>query len=244
MGAAVRLLPYAVADGPHNMAADEVLLGSALAGTTSLRFYGWSTATASLGYFQSAQVLGSDPLLRSLPFVRRPSGGATLVHHHEVTYGLALPPGEPWQSGPAWLPRMHAIIAGALGRLGVTGQLHSRPAPGRFGGVLCFQHFTPGDLLVGTAKVVGSAQRKHRGALIQHGGILLARSPFAPALPGVRELAGRDLTPEEVAAAVAAEYTRHTGWPVVPGDWTPAERAAIEEVAAAKYGQDWWNRKR
>ena len=48
----VRVLPFAVADGPHNMAADEVLLEGALAGVASLRCYGWTTPTVSLGYFQ------------------------------------------------------------------------------------------------------------------------------------------------------------------------------------------------
>ena len=52
----------------------------------------------------------------------------------------------------------------------------------RFTGLLCFQHLTPGDLLLQGAKVVGSAQRRHRGALLQHGGILLAASPHAPEL--------------------------------------------------------------
>lgn len=47
-----RHIPYQVADGPHNMAADEVLLESAIAGAASLRFYGWLPATLSLGYFQ------------------------------------------------------------------------------------------------------------------------------------------------------------------------------------------------
>src|SRR5205085_11240257 len=79
-----RLLPYAVADGPHNMAADEVLLEAAFAGVASLRFYGWTTATVSLGYFQPERVRLDDGRLAGLPFVRRPSRGGTLVHHHEV----------------------------------------------------------------------------------------------------------------------------------------------------------------
>ena len=111
-----RLLPYAVADGPHHMAADEVLLESAAAGVASLRLYGWATATASLGYFQPARLLGEDPLLAALPFVRRPSGGDTLVHHHEVTYALGLPAGTPWQGKEPWPRRMHAILQGRIGR--------------------------------------------------------------------------------------------------------------------------------
>src|SRR5689334_22732481 len=101
----VRLFRFALADGPTNMAVDETLLEAAAAGTASLRFYGWSAATLSLGYFQRA----ADRLV-ALPWVRRPSGGGAIVHHLEVTYCLALPAGRPWQSGESWLPRVHTLI--------------------------------------------------------------------------------------------------------------------------------------
>ena len=86
-----RLPPYDLANGPANMAADEVLLASDANGQASLRFYGWREATLSLGYFQPAARRLEDPLLRDLHFVSRPSGGDALVHHHELTYCLAVP---------------------------------------------------------------------------------------------------------------------------------------------------------
>src|SRR5437660_12267249 len=121
-----RLLPYAIADGPHNMAADEVLLHSATKGVASLRFYGWTTATVSLGYFQPERVRAEDPRLAPLPYVRRASGGSTLVHHHEVTYALALPPGSPWQTGEPWLCRMHAIVSLALHQFGIAARVYDQ----------------------------------------------------------------------------------------------------------------------
>jgi lipoate-protein ligase A len=239
-----RLLPFTVADGPHNMAADEVLLESAVASVASVRLYGWSAATLSLGYFQSEKLRHTDPLLAGLPYVRRPSGGDTLVHHHEVTYALGLPAGPPWQAPDSWLPRMHQIIVAALHEFGVAAQLYNPVGEQLFSGPLCFRHFTPGDLLLGCAKVVGSAQRRHRGALMQHGAILLARSPYTPVLPGIQELTGRTLAVEQVCAAVRREIARQTGWEVVESEWTTAERQRFEELAAKKYTQDSWNRKR
>jgi len=234
-----RLLPYASADGPHNMAADETLLESAGAGVASLRFYGWLEATLSLGYFQPEQLRRSNPLTADLPFVRRPSGGAALVHHHELTYALALPDGT-----SCWLCRMHHLIADALGRLGVRVESCSietkPPAPG----LLCFQHHTPGDLLLGPVKVVGSAQRRHRRALLQHGGILLAASPFTPELPGIRELSGRPLSAETVQATIQAEFAHQTDFDLAASAWTEAERRRTEELVRTRYGQDAWNRKR
>jgi lipoate-protein ligase A len=239
-----RLLPFDTSDGPWQMAADEVMLETASEGTASLRFYAWSPATVSLGYFQAAALPDDDPRLSGVPRVRRATGGQTLVHDREVTYALALPAGAPWQGAEPWSRRMHRVIADGLRGLGVEAWLYEPAADEPFTGFLCFHHFTPGDLLVGPAKVVGSAQRRHRRALLQHGGILLARSPHTPSLPGILDLTGRTLPAGGVAAAVADAFGQETGWTRRDGDWTDAERRRRGELAAEKYSQDWWNRKR
>jgi lipoate-protein ligase A len=239
-----RLLPFAMSDGPGNMAADEVLLETAIGGIASLRLYGWTEPTVSLGYFQSVAPLVPDPLA-VLDFVRRCTGGAALVHHYELTYALAVPPGGEWQPRKwPWLCRMHGIIAGTLAAVGVSGV--SCPGTERkLGDVLCFLHQTPGDLLSGAAKIVGSAQRKQRGALLQHGAILLARSPHTPSLPGLHELAGFDpLRVDELQAALLDAFSQDTGWRLEPGDWTAHERARIEDFAESKYRRDSWTYKR
>ncbi len=217
------------------------------AGVASVRFYGWSPATLSLGYFQSAKIRLTDARLAALLFVRRPSGGAALIHDHELTYALALPAGPPWQKPgekvSTWLDRMHRVIAAALRDLGVA----ARATPGQeepFRGDLCFQHLTAGDLVIGRDKVVGSAQRRHQGALLQHGGILLAASPHAPVLPGIRELTGRSLTAAELSAAIGRRLAEETGSILTPGTWTPAERERIAHLVARKYGRSAWNGKR
>jgi lipoate-protein ligase A len=99
-------------------------------------------------------------------------------------------------------------------------------------------------LLIGSSKIVGSAQRKQRGALLQHGGILLSGSPYTPDLPGIRELSGHGLTVPETCASVRQAFAEETGWEIVSGGWTATERQAIAELAANKYSQEWWNRKR
>lgn len=247
-GVTCRLLPYGEAAGPENMADDEVLLEAAVAGVASLRFYGWSEATLSLGYFQPHHLRQTDPRLAGLSYVRRPSGGASLVHHHEVTYALALPAGLPWQAPPArssaWLGRVHAIIATALAALGVPAQSVAGAAAGPSGGVLCFQDLTPGDLVLRGAKIVGSAQRRQRGALLQHGAVLLAASPYAPVLPGIAELTGKRLDAAAVAEAIARQWSRETGWALTPADWTAAERRRTAALAQTKYAAPAWNHKR
>jgi lipoate-protein ligase A len=227
------------------MAADEMLLQTAGAGELCLRFYTWTRATLSLGYFQPAACRLADPRLSALPYVRRPTGGASLVHHHELTYALAVPQHLFQPKSRQWLSRMHDIIAAALRRLGVQCELASSPlSPADTEAILCFHRFTPGDVLCAGGKIAGSAQRKHRHALLQHGAILLSLSPFAPGLLGIQELCARRLDPEDVEPAVVDELAACTGWRVSARDWTEDESARINDLAARKYQSDAWNKKR
>ena len=235
-----RLVPFALQDGPHNMAADEVLLQSAQSGQASLRFYGWTEATLSLGYFQASATRESDPKLLALPFVRRPTGGATLVHHHELTYALALP--EACRTGEPWLARMHRVIGAALNGLGVACRAASKQEKEH--SVLCFQQYTSGDLLLGGSKVAGSAQRRQKGCLLQHGAVLLRASPHAPQLPGILEQTGRDLSPGECQAAIVQEFLTDTGWEMYVHPWARREEEMISQLVVKKYSCRDWNNKR
>ncbi len=242
-----RLLPFAAADGPHNMAADEALLRSAADGVASLRFYTWDRPTASLGYFQPAAVLRDDAQVAPLPWLRRPSGGLTLVHHHELTYALALPAERRWQDGQSWLCRMHKMIAKALAapEFGVETRLVAAGAEQHKPSSLCFHHLTAGDLIIGDAKVVGSAQRKHRGALLQHGAILLAQSEHTPTLPGIAEQTGRKLSVEDVIVRLWWEFAAETGCSIIlHSEWTAVERQATEELVRERFSHAVWNHKR
>ncbi len=240
-----RLYPYAVASGPANMAADELLARQvAEERMAALRFYGWSEATVSLGYFQPARVR-QGPGLATLPWVRRPSGGATLVHHHELTYALAVPPQFARRAEEPWLTRMHRVIAQALANLGLAGVIDMATGPAvKHGEVLCFQQHTPGDLLCRGAKVVGSAQRKYRQALLQHGSILLARSEHAPALPGLLELTGTRLTASQVSDAILASLHAETGWRFEAAAWSRADLEAGSALSVKKYASSDWNERR
>jgi lipoate-protein ligase A len=228
------------------MASDEVMLESAAAGTASVRFYRWSEPTLSLGYFQPEAVRRSDPRLARLPFVRRATGGAALVHDNELTYALAVPSGAEWhKAGVNWIPRMHGVIADALGRLGVEVRAVCCGEQRKLGEVLCFLDQTPGDLLASGQKVVGSAQRKHRAALLQHGGILLARSESAPVLPGLDELAGLQAQDFGAVERAILEVLRtREGWQITPGEWMGAEVLRRDELIRSKYSHTSWNLKR
>lgn len=245
MSPAVRLYPLDTRSGPANLAADEVLLEDAAAGAASLRFYLWDRPTLSLGYFQPAADRLADPLLADLPVVRRASGGAAIVHGDgDLTYCLALPPGKPWQDGTSWLCRFHHLLEAILRGRGVPAEPVVCGAEKKLGPVLCFLHQTPADLVVAGSKVVGSAQRKLRGALLQHGTVRLRTSRFAPRLLGVRELAGVEFPADDLATAAGQALATTTRWDLAPAAWSPADEGRIARTAAGKYESSEWTGKR
>jgi lipoate-protein ligase A len=245
MSQTIRLLPFAGADGATNMAADEALLESAVRGVASLRFYTWSAPTLSLGYFQHATERQLDANLARLAWVRRSTGGAAIVHHHELTYALALPAGKEWSSPENWICRLHHIVQRVLAERGVKSHAVVCGEEQKLGPVVCFLHQTPGDLLIGGSKVAGSAQRKMRGALLQHGSILLRRSEFAPHLAGICDAPGApDITPKELANVLKAAFAADTGWALTPDGWTAEELERTAIIRAEKYVNPAWNEKR
>lgn len=228
------------------MAADEAMLISAGAGVISLRFYGWIEATASLGYFQPASVL-EDSALAKLPFVRRLTGGGTLIHHHELTYALALPAEFVGRSHEAWLSFMHSIVVRVLRGRRILAQQASAADRASRDTVLCFQRWTPGDVVLAGHKVVGSAQRKQKRCLLQHGAILMQASAHVAHLKGIADLACCPDTlelPMELCTAISDELRQEVGWALARLDWTADERRERAELARHKYATAAWNEKR
>jgi lipoyl(octanoyl) transferase len=230
----LHLLPTDTRDGPANLAADDVLLDHAAAGRLSLRFYTWNRPTVSLGYFQPG-----------LPWVRRATGGHLILHGDaDLTYSLAVPAGVPLPGGETvWPCAVHRRIAAVLKGWGVPARLVVCGEEKTLGPVLCFERHTPGDVVVNGAKVVGTAQRKRRGAVLQHGTIRLAASRLLPQLPGVAEAAGVTIDPDRLAAAVADDLARTLGSPIAPTAWTADDETRIA-AAAAQYAAAEWNEKR
>ncbi len=227
------------------MAADETMLESAVRGAASLRFYTWSEPTLSLGYFQPAEDRAATPNLSRLAWLRRATGGAAIVHDRELTYALALPSGKDWHSTEHWICRFHHILQRVLKERGVESHAVVCGEEQKLGPVVCFLHQTPGDLLIDGSKVAGSAQRKMRGSLLQHGSILLHRSEYAPHLAGICDRPGApQFAPEELAGMLAMAFTLDTGWSTVPGEWTAEEHARTATIRAEKYANREWNEKR
>ena len=158
------------------MALDEALMARARrSGETVLRVYAWSQPTLSFGRNQRAVGTYRQQTLadRGVDVVRRPTGGRALLHHREVTYSVTAPCE---QAGAliAEYTRINALLSNALGALGVPVDAAApvtRTAPPS--AAPCFAEPARGELTLGGRKLVGSAQWRDRGALLQHGSILV-----------------------------------------------------------------------
>ena len=85
------LLAGAPCSGIDNMALDEAILQYvAKHPAIILRIYRWAEPTLSLGYFQKLGDRQQHLESAGLNVVRRATGGGAIVHHHDLTYSLAL----------------------------------------------------------------------------------------------------------------------------------------------------------
>lgn len=158
------------------MARDSGLMDRAReTGESVFRVYSWDRPTLSLGRNQTARNrYDVDEIRRrGLGVVRRPTGGRALLHHREVTYSVTAPV----TNGETLLDayrRINRILLRGLERLGVEAAEASaiEPAP-RPGMLPCFAMPGDGELVSRGSKLVGSAQVRENGSLLQHGSILV-----------------------------------------------------------------------
>jgi lipoyl(octanoyl) transferase len=178
--------------GVRNMAIDEALLEAALERQEcTVRWYRWQSATVSLGYFQDKDAAAAIPAFAGLDVVKRLSGGGAILHHHEWTYSCALGSSHPLAQTPSQIYELvHERTIAGLAQIGVDAAAlrgtNNSDAEGEF---LCFGRGDSRDVVLQGQKIVGSAQRRRRGAVLQHGSLLLRRSEYAPQFPGVLDLA-------------------------------------------------------
>ncbi len=233
--------------GTWQMAVDEVLLESAAAsGLATLRFYRWSQPTLSLGYFQPYAARESHAGSRNCAVVRRQTGGGAILHDRELTYSLAVPCAHPLAADAA---RLYEAVHDALIEVLAGQRLEARRRAvsheqASWQPFLCFQRRSAGDVLLAESKICGSAQRRRRGAILQHGSLLLARSPCAAELPGIEDLAGRTCDVGEIIDNWGRAISRALGLALHAGKLSEGEIEAGKRLEREKYAQLGWTARR
>ncbi len=243
------------------MAVDELLLELAAdQGHSALRFYSWRQPTLSLGYFQCYQQRHQHTASADCPVVRRLTGGGAILHDQEITYSMALPASHPLAPLRDSLYRLahHSLVA-ALGQFGVMAAMCDQPlSTARVGAIkvvsspssdaqqqkkepfLCFERRAPTDVVYGGQKIAGSAQRRRRGAVLQHGSLILGKSPAAPTIAGLRDLSGIPLEPEQLINRWTHALAAALGICCEPAVLTADESCRVAELVAARYANPLW----
>ncbi len=239
------------ADGAWNMAVDRSIQLARESGEAppTLRLYGWSRPTLTLGRFQEAEPGLLDRCVDAgLDVARRPTGGRGVIHDDEVTYAVVASTSDGVPSGVSASYRyLCAGIVEAYRELGVGAELTARDRGERHASA-CYLHATAADVSVGIAKLSGSAQVWHGETCLQHGSFTQTRDlererevfglgdderdqlrrTTATLADLLQDAPGRDL----VTQAVVAGFSRALGFRALPGALSDAERRMAEELVS------------
>ncbi len=238
------------------MAVDEAILeryadGAGVARAPTLRLYSWARPTLSLGRGQDARASFDASHLRSegIDLVRRPTGGAAVLHEHERTYAVVGRLREaPFPEGVLDTYRRiaYALVA-ALRHLGLDARATPpRPREGRVPrSSLCFEEVSSHEIAVGAIKLVGSAQLRRRGAFLQHGSILLRANPLRAASvrssgAGIEDVLGRRVDPRDLDEALIRGFAEVFNVEMAPGELSADEAQSATCLRNAKYRSPEW----
>lgn len=250
--------------GRYNMAADEATLNAVSTGKSppTLRLYGWEPLCLSLGYGQRSREADLVQLTANgWGIVRRPTGGKAILHGDELTYSLALPANHPLASGDvltSYLTISRALASG-LALLGLHPQAGPMTEARNTQGPVCFEVPSHYEIIVSGRKLIGSAQMRRKGGILQHGTLPLhgdlGRICTALAYPDeatreagraqVRARAttleaalGQRISWQDAADAVVQGFVQTFQLEFTVGTLTPSERADTERLQAVYGGPE------
>jgi lipoate-protein ligase A len=259
-----RLLNTGFLDGATNMAVDEAILRGVAQGSSppTLRFFGWQPACLSLGQAQPAQDVDFEACRTfDVDVVRRPTGGRAILHTDELTYSVTAREDEPRLQGgivESYRRLSEGLLAG-LNHLGLPASQAERPhSHDGDQGPVCFEVPSNYEIVFDGRKLIGSAQVRKGGAVLQHGSLPLVgdiarisdvlrsqpdRERVRARAITVERAVGRAVTFEEAADALCRGFAEALMLDLQPGELTERERAWADEMRREKYGADSWTRR-
>lgn len=240
-----RLITDYRSDPWWNMAVDEAILRLQAEDEGRhpvLRFYTWAPPALSLGYFQDPDRF--EPGLKEfgVVMVKRPTGGGAVLHLGDITYSVVARVGRdvPHDFMGSYRYLCRGLVMG-LSLLGVEVEAGTGE-PSRERPDFCFASALPPDLTWRGLKLAGSAQKRLRKALLQHGSVLVkpqrgevarALGPKAAApLISVEEILGRSITEEEMAHLLAEGFARALGVELQPSALSQEEVDLARRIKA------------
>ena len=175
-----RLLDTGCKNGYYNMAVDEAIMKATEDNLIppTIRFYQWSPPALSLGYSQQGkEVIDRESCDRAgVDVVRRLTGGRTILHDDELTYSIVL--SETSEILPQSIIKSYKIISRGmvkgLKKLGLSVELKpfdKNKKKEKGFSAACFDAPSWYEVLADGKKLIGSAQTRRKGIILQHGSI-------------------------------------------------------------------------
>ena len=261
--------------GAANMAVDEAIAEAAAEGAVlpSLRFYRWHLPTVSLGRHQKAADVDETQLAaRGYDLVRRTTGGRAILHTDELTYSVAGAITEPLMAGgvmDAYLRFSNGLLSG-LEVLGlVAKKAGARTRASRDLSAVCFEVPSAYEITAGGLKLMGSAQSRRRGYVLQHGSLPLwgditrlvdvlavscaEKKRLRQQLPrlAITLADALDVPPDSenlafprVASAMAEGFASALGLDLQPGTLSARELRRSAELIRTRFADPAWTRHR
>ena len=173
----MKFFPYEIKSGAQNMQTDCDLLDFAIKNNLQepiFRLYGWSPKCVSLGKNQDDGFIDYDFLKsKNIDIVRRLTGGRALLHDNEITYSYICPVN--YLNNGQNVTQSYIEISQFLIdkfklldiELEIGGQKNVNT---KFD--YCMLISTGADLCYKNKKLIGSAQYRKNGYILQHGSIL------------------------------------------------------------------------
>lgn len=178
----MKFIPYEIKNGKENMQIDSDLLDLAITEQFKepiFRLYGWEPACVSLGRNQKSDFLNTSLLNKyGIDVVRRLTGGRALLHDDEITYSYICPVNflEHGENITSSYKEISQILINALRKLRIETDFGTTKRPDTHFDY-CMLISTGADLCYHGRKLIGSAQFRKDGYILQHGSILYDYNP-------------------------------------------------------------------
>ena len=167
----MKLIKYSDYTGEENMQIDADILENAISSGAKepvFRLYGWKPRCISLGRNQKDEFLTGE-----IPAVRRLTGGRALLHDNEITYSYVSPASiiTNGESVVESYKYISGILIDFFRTLGVELDFgENKRISTHFD--YCMLVSTGADVCYQGKKLIGSAQCRKQGYILQHGSIL------------------------------------------------------------------------
>lgn len=268
-----RLIKTETTDGFYNMAIDEAIMRYHQKNKVppTVRFYSWEPAALSLGYFQKLEKEVNQRACQKagIDIVRRLTGGRAILHDKELTYSITIREDYNLLSNSivtSYKEISQGLVAG-LNLLKIPAELkpmeRGKKSP-KGNSAACFDAPSWYEVLLDSKKLIGSAQTRKNGTILQHGSLPYeidpkktfklfnysdekmrkkARRIFSAKSTSLKS-AGYNLKKEELEKALIEGLAEKLGFNYYFAQLTNDEIKLADELREEKYSKDKWNKKR